>query len=135
MSASVLIADDDPNILLALSYLMRREGHDVRTATDGQETLDAIALAVPDLLLLDLMMPKANGYDVCRTLRASRAYDGVRIIMLTAKGREADQIAGLALGADAYISKPFAIGDVVACVADVLCASPRRVAAATPSEA
>ena len=129
MSASILIADDDPNILLALSYLMRREGHDVRTARDGQETLDAVSQAAPDLVLLDLMMPKANGYDVCRTLRASRRYDAVRIIMLTAKGREADQLAGLALGADAYISKPFAIGEVVDCVASVL-AQDRRPAAA-----
>jgi DNA-binding response OmpR family regulator len=130
MSASILIADDDPNILLALSYLMRREGHDVRTAKDGQETLDAVAEAAPDLVLLDLMMPKANGYDVCRTLRASSAYDAVRIIMLTAKGREADQRAGLALGADAYISKPFAIGDVVDCVASVLAGRPRQPASA-----
>ena len=125
MSASILIADDDPNILLALSYLMRREGHEVRTATDGQQTLDAVAKAAPDLVLLDVMMPKASGYDVCRTLRASTAYDRVRIIMLTAKGREADQRAGLALGADAYISKPFAIGEVVECVASVLALTPR----------
>lgn len=131
MSASILIADDDPNILLALSYLMRREGHDVRTVTDGQQTLDAIAQAPPDLVLLDLMMPRANGYDVCRTLRASPFYDGVRIIMLTAKGREADQLAGLALGADAYISKPFAITDVVECVASVLAERPQRTAAAS----
>lgn len=132
MSASILIADDDPNILMALSYLMRREGHDVRTASDGQETLDAVAEAAPDLLLLDLMMPKASGYDVCRALRASPAYDGVRIVMLTAKGREADQRAGLALGADAYISKPFAIGDVTECVARVLAGGRRPAPAAQP---
>jgi len=134
MSASILIADDDPNILLALSYLMRREGHDVRTARDGQETLDAVSQAAPDLVLLDLMMPKANGYDVCRTLRASRRYDAVRIIMLTAKGREADQLAGLALGADAYISKPFAIGEVVDCVASVLALDRRPAATAGLSD-
>lgn len=128
MPASILIADDDPNILLALSYLMRREGHAVRTATDGQETLDAVTAAAPDLVLLDVMMPKASGYDVCRTLRASREYDAVRIVMLTAKGREADQRAGLALGADAYISKPFAIGDVIDCVATVLAARPQQAA-------
>lgn len=135
MSASILIADDDPNILLALSYLMQREGHDVRTAKDGQETLDAVAQATPDLVLLDLMMPKANGYDVCRTLRASSAYAAVRIIMLTAKGREADQRAGMALGADAYISKPFAIGEVVDCVASVLAQSRRPAAIAGLSDA
>lgn len=103
---------------------MRREGHEVRTAVDGQAALAAIAEAAPDLVLLDLMMPRGNGYDVCRELRASACYDGVRIIMLTAKGREADQRTGLALGADAYVTKPFAIGEVVDCVTSVL-ARPR----------
>ena len=70
---------------------MQREGHDVRTATDGQAALDAIAEARPDLLLLDLMMPRGNGYEVCRTLRASPDYNDVRIIMLTARGQESDQ--------------------------------------------
>lgn len=133
MTASILIADDDPNILLALRYLMQREGHDVRTAKDGQEALDAMAETAPDLILLDLMMPKANGYDVCRSLCANSAYDDVRIVMLTARGREADQRAGLALGADAYISKPFAVGDVVTCVSDVLARRPQRVAAISGS--
>ena len=99
---------------------MEREGHDVRTATDGAQTLQSVADAPPDLLLLDVMMPRGNGYDVCRTLRASRDYDNVRIVMLTARGRDEDQRAGLELGADAYVTKPFAIGDVVGCVADVL---------------
>lgn len=126
--ASILIADDDPNILRALSFLMQREGHEVRLATDGQEALEAIAAAPPDVVLLDVMMPRGNGYDVCRTLRATRAYDGVRIIMLTARGQEADQRAGLSLGADAYVTKPFAICDVVGCVAEVL-ARPRPAAA------
>jgi DNA-binding response OmpR family regulator len=120
MSASILIADDDPNILRALSFLMRREGYEVRTVTDGRHALEAIAETPPDLVLLDLMMPKENGYEVCRALRADRAYDDVRVIMLTAKGRDADQRFGLDLGADAYITKPFAIGDVVDCVAGVL---------------
>jgi DNA-binding response OmpR family regulator len=118
--ASILIADDDPNILRALTFLMQREGHAVRTATDGQEALAAIAETPPDLLLLDLMMPRGNGYEVCRALRASPDYNDVRIIMLTARGQEADQRKGLALGADAYVTKPFAIGEVVDCVAAVL---------------
>ncbi|TAN04609.1 MAG: response regulator [Rhizobiaceae bacterium] len=120
MTASVLIADDDPNILRALSFLMQREGHIVRTAADGREALDAIEQEKPDLVLLDLMMPRANGYEVCRALRSNPGHADVRIIMLTAKGRDADEQAGLALGADAYITKPFAIGDVTACVAQVL---------------
>jgi DNA-binding response OmpR family regulator len=122
--ASILIADDDPNILRALTFLMQREGHAVRTASDGQQTLATIAEDPPDLLLLDLMMPRGNGYDVCRALRATADYDGVRIVMLTARGGDAEHDAGLALGADAYVTKPFAIGDVVACVTSVL-ARPR----------
>lgn len=123
--ASILIADDDPNILRALSFLMQREGHAVRTATDGQQTLAAVAAEKPDLLLLDLMMPRGNGYDVCKALRASSDYDGVRIVMLTARGGDAEQLTGLRLGADAYVTKPFAIGEVVDCVSAVL-ARPRR---------
>ena len=120
MSASVLIADDDPNIVRALRFLMHRQGHDVRTATDGENALAAIEEMPPDLVLLDLMMPKGSGYEVCRTLRANRSYDNVSIIMLTAKGRADDQRVGMSLGADAYITKPFAIEDVVRCVTDVL---------------
>ena len=120
MTASVLIADDDPSISRALSFLMQREGHDVRTVADGEQALAAIERRRPDVVLLDLMMPKGNGYEVCRTLRANRTYDDIRIVMLTAKGGEADQRVGMALGADAYISKPFAIGEVVSCVKDVL---------------
>lgn len=120
MSASVLIADDDPNIVRALRFLMDREGHAVRTATDGEKALAAIEEMPPDLVLLDLMMPKGSGYEVCRALRANPSYDKVSIIMLTAKGREDDQRLGMSLGADAYITKPFAIEDVVRCVTDVL---------------
>jgi len=103
---------------------MEREGHEVRTATDGQQALAAVALSPPDVLLLDLMMPRGNGYDVCKALRADPDYNDVRIIMLTARGGDADQHTGLALGADAYVTKPFAIGDVIDCVASVL-ATPR----------
>jgi DNA-binding response OmpR family regulator len=92
----------------------------VPTATDGRQALAAIAEAPPDLVLLDVMMPRGNGYDVCQKVRATPAYDAVRIIMLTAKGREAEQRAGLELGADAYVTKPFAIGDVLDCVAGIL---------------
>ena len=122
--ASILIADDDPNILRALTFLMEREGHEVRTAADGRQALEAVAETPPDLLLLDVMMPRGNGYEVCRRLRSSSDYDGVRIIMLTARGGDADQDEGLSLGADAYVTKPFAIGEVIDCVSAVL-ARPR----------
>lgn len=118
--ASILIADDDPNILRALTFLMERQGHHVRTAIDGEQALAAVAERLPDLLLLDLMMPRGNGYDVCKTLRASGTFDSVRIVMLTARGHDSDQRTGLSLGADAYVTKPFAISDVVNCVSAVL---------------
>ena len=118
--ASILIADDDPNIVRALAFLMQAEGHDVRTAADGDAALAAVAEAPPELVLLDVMMPKRNGYDVCRALRADPHYARLRIVMLTARGREADKRAGIELGVDAYLTKPFAISEVVGCVNDVL---------------
>ncbi len=127
--ASILIADDDPNILRALAFLMHEEGHDVRIVADGEAALAAIAEAPPELVLLDVMMPKRNGYDVCRALRTNRHFARLRIVMLTAKGREADKRAGLELGVDAYLTKPFAIRDVVGCVASVL-DRPRAASAA-----
>ena len=120
MAASVLIADDDPNILRALGFLIRHQGYSVRTVTDGQEALDAIATDRPDLLLIDLMMPRANGLEVCKAMRADPAHRNLRIILLTARGSDGERAAGLAMGADAHITKPFAIGDVVDCVASVL---------------
>src|SRR5690348_12050293 len=105
MAASVLIADDDPNIVRALSFLMRSDGYDVRTAGDGEEALAAVRAASPDLLLLDVMMPKKNGYEVCRAIRAAPAGQTIRIVMLTAKGREDERRAGLDLGVDAYVTK------------------------------
>ncbi len=107
---------------------MQRQGHDVRTATDGAATLAAVEDVAPDLLLLDVMMPRGNGYEVCRTLRASPNYNGVRIVMLTARGQESDQRKGLAMGADAYVTKPFAIADVIDTVTAVL-ARPRTAGA------
>ena len=107
---------------------MQREGHEVRAVTDGRDLLDAVAARPADLVLLDVMMPRGNGYDICRTLRADPRYDGMRIVMLTARGQDADQRLGLEIGADAYVTKPFAIGDVVDCVSRLL-EAPRRAAA------
>ena len=118
--ASILIADDDPNIVRALAFLMQAEGHDVRTAADGDAALAAVAEAPPELVLLDVMMPKRNGYDVCRALRANPHFGRLRIVMLTARGGEADKRAGIKIGVDAYLTKPFAISEVVGCVNGVL---------------
>ena len=114
MSKSILIADDEPNIVISLEYLLQRDGYRVAVARDGQEALDAIAAAPPDLLLLDLMLPKVSGFEVCQTIRENPALAQMRIVILTAKGREVEMSKGLALGADAYITKPFSTKDLLA---------------------
>ena len=124
MSRKILIADDEPNILISLEFLMKREGYAVTVARDGQEALDAVARERPDLVLLDVMMPKKTGFDVCQALRADEANRDVRIVMLTAKGRDTDVAKGTALGADAYMTKPFSTKELVAKVRELLQAAP-----------
>lgn len=120
MTASILIADDEPNILISLEFLLKRAGYQVSLARDGPAALDAILRDRPDLVLLDVMMPKKTGLEVCQAVRADEACNGVRILMLTAKGRDTDVAKGLALGADAYMTKPFATKDLVQKVKDLL---------------
>lgn len=113
MSATVLIADDEPNILLSLEFLMRREGYRVLVARNGQEALDAIFTHQPNLVLLDVMMPFKNGFEVCQAVRERDDLAAVRIVMLTAKGRDTDMAKGRALGADDYMTKPFSTRELV----------------------
>jgi DNA-binding response OmpR family regulator len=120
MSKRILVVDDEPSILLSLEFLMEQEGYDVHTATDGEEALQAVHEKLPDLILLDVMMPKRDGFEVCQTIRANPEWQEIRIIMLTAKGREVDQEKGIALGADDYITKPFATRELVEKVRIVL---------------
>jgi len=120
MTKKILIVDDEPNIVISLEFLMRREGFEVTVARDGEEALGAIAHENPDLVLLDVMMPKFNGFEVCEKVRANPDHAGVRIIMLTAKGREAEVSKGLSLGADGYITKPFSTRDLVEQVKNLL---------------
>ena len=109
----ILIADDEPNIVTSLEFLLRRKGHDVRVAADGQEALAAIAEFEPDVVLLDVMMPRKNGYEVCQELRERPEWRGIKVMMLSAKGREVEVTKGLALGADAYVTKPFSTRELV----------------------
>ena len=120
MAHKILIADDEPNILISLEYLMKREGFDVTLARDGQEAIDAILRDRPDLVLLDVMMPRKTGLEVCQEVRADPQLQGLLILMLTAKGRDTDVAKGLALGADAYVTKPFSTKDLVARVRSML---------------
>jgi two-component system, OmpR family, alkaline phosphatase synthesis response regulator PhoP len=120
MTHKVLIADDEPNILISLEYLMKREGYEVSVARDGQEAIDAILRERPDLVLLDVMMPVKTGYEVCHEVRAIESVKDTLILMLTAKGREADLAKGLALGANAYMTKPFSTKELVSRVRAML---------------
>jgi DNA-binding response OmpR family regulator len=107
MAKKILIADDEPNIVTSLEFLLSRAGFELRVVRDGQAALQAVEEFRPDLVLLDVMMPLLSGFEVCQSIRANSAWHGVKILMLTAKGREAEVSKGLALGADAYVSKPF----------------------------
>ena len=120
MPKRILIADDEANIVASLEFLMRQRGYEVRTAANGAEALTAAAEFAPDLVLLDVMMPQMSGYDVCQKLRAGPQGQGLRIVILSAKGRETEVSKGLALGADAYVTKPFSTRELVARVGELL---------------
>lgn len=112
MSHSILIADDEPNIVVSLEFLLKREGYHVLTARDGQAALDIIRRDRPRLVLLDAMMPGLSGYDLCEAVRADPALAGTRILMLSARSREADQARALGAGADGFVVKPFSTRDL-----------------------
>lgn len=120
MSKTVLIADDEPNILISLEFLMEREGYRVVVAHDGREALECIGREHPDLVLLDVMMPHKNGFDVCREVRANAALKDLPILMLTARGSDTDIAKGKAMGANDYMIKPFSTRDLVQKVRDML---------------
>lgn len=113
MAKKILIVDDEPNIVISLEYLMKKEGFEVAVATDGDAALAMASSFRPDLMLLDVMMPKKSGFEVCELLRADPGLNDIRIVMLTAKGRDSEIAKGTGLGADAYITKPFSTKDLV----------------------
>jgi DNA-binding response OmpR family regulator len=120
MAKRVLIADDEANIVASLEFLMEQAGFEVRVVTNGREALEAAQGFLPDLVLLDVMMPEKNGYEVCQSLRQDPALAHVKIVMLSAKGRDIEVAKGLELGADAYVTKPFSTRDLVAKVREML---------------
>jgi DNA-binding response OmpR family regulator len=113
MTHSVLVVEDEPNIVDSLSFLMKQAGYRVWIARDGDTALRMVASETPDLVLLDVMLPRRDGYQVCQAIRANPEWSGVRVIMLSAKGRELDRRKGIALGADDYITKPFSTREIV----------------------
>jgi DNA-binding response OmpR family regulator len=112
----VLIADDEPNIVTALEFLLKRAGYEVRTATNGEEALALVESFVPDLVLIDIMMPGKSGYEVCQRMRERPEWRQIKIVMVTAKGREAEVSKGMSLGADLYVTKPFSTQELIAAI-------------------
>ncbi len=110
---SLLVVEDEPNIVVSLRFLMERAGFEVRVAPDGEAALQAINAQHPDVVLLYVMLPKRDGYSVCRAIRERPECADIRIVMLTAKGRVEDREMGLAAGADEYVIKPFSTRDLV----------------------
>ena len=120
MTRKILIADDEPNIVTALEFLLQRNGYEVLIARNGNAALKLVEEHKPDLVLLDVMMPVKSGYEVCQRMREHAEWRHIKIVMLTAKGREVEMNKGLSLGADLYITKPFSTQELVAKINELL---------------
>ena len=123
MKKTVLIADDEPNIVAAIEFLLKQRGYDVHIAQDGGEALRAIERVLPDLIVLDVMMPQTSGYEVCQAIRSRPDWRHIKVVMLSAKGRDAEVNKGMALGADLYVTKPFSTRDLMAKIEALLAGS------------
>ena len=120
MPKQILIVEDEPGVAVAIQFLMEQQGYNVLVAENGEDALDIIYKYKPDLILLDIMLPRIDGYEVCEIVRLDPRYRDIKIIFLTAKGREVEIAKGLALGADAYITKPFSNTELVSKVQELL---------------
>ena len=120
MAKTVLIVDDESYIVKSLSFVMNNAGFETGSASDGEEALQKVDEMVPDLVILDVMMPKLDGFEVCKAIRANPAWSSIKIIMLTAKGRDSEREKGLALGADDYLTKPFSTRDILKRVQEMM---------------
>jgi DNA-binding response OmpR family regulator len=120
MPKEILIVDDEPNVIVPVQFLMEQQGYRVMTAERGEDALDLIYHYKPDLVILDIMLPGIDGYEICEIVRLNPNYRNIKIIFLTAKGRETEIAKGLALGADAYITKPYSNAELVAKVKELL---------------
>lgn len=120
MNKRVLIVDDEPNIVAALEFLLHKNGYAVRVAANGEEALAQLDAFRPDLVLLDVMMPKVSGYEVCQRMRSQPQWRDIKIVILSAKGREVEVSKGMSLGADLYVTKPFSSTELVATIDKLL---------------
>jgi DNA-binding response OmpR family regulator len=113
VSKKILIADDEPSIVAAVEFLLQRSGYEVHVARDGDEALKLVEATHPDLVLLDVMMPQKSGYEVCKRIRERADWRHIKIIMLSAKGRDSEVSRGLSMGADIYVTKPFSTRELM----------------------
>ncbi|HHE75366.1 MAG: hypothetical protein DRH90_15410 [Deltaproteobacteria bacterium] len=120
MPPTILIVDDEPNIVIPLQFLMEQNGHNTLVAQSGEEALEIISKEKPDLVLLDIMLPGVDGFEVCEIIRLNPEWRNTRIIFLTAKGRDVDIAKGMVLGADEYITKPFSNQQIIDAVKKLL---------------
>lgn len=124
MTHTVLVVEDEPNIVLSLQFILKQAGFTVRVARDGEQALRAIDDYVPDLVVLDIMLPKQDGFSVCEAIRRNEKCRDVKIIMLSAKSREADKERAMALGADEFVTKPFSTRILGQMVKEIVSAAP-----------
>ena len=120
MTKKILVVDDEPNIVLSLEFLMKQQGYAVRSAVDGDSAMKEVERDPPNIVLLDVSMPGRSGFEVCEAIRANPAWNQMRILIVTGKGRDEDRERGLSLGADGYVIKPFETQDIVAKVKELL---------------
>lgn len=126
MTGKVLIVEDEESILLSLEFLLRKDGYDVYCSKDGAAALQMLSQLTPDLVLLDVMLPLIDGYDLCRIMRTNPALEKTRIMLLTARGRESEIARGISLGADAYLTKPFSTRELMDTVRALMAGRPIR---------
>lgn len=120
MAKKILIVDDEPSIIVALQFLMEQNGYETLVAFSGEEAMEVVAQHRPDLILLDIMLPVVDGFEVCQRVREKAEWKDIRIVLVTALDRESNVAKGLALGANAYVTKPFANADLIAKVKELL---------------
>jgi len=120
MARRILIAEDEPNIVISLEFILGRAGYEVAVARDGAQALALAGTLRPDLIVLDVMLPEVNGFELCRRIRAMQDLRHTKILMLTARGRQGEAQKGIEAGADAYMTKPFGTRDLVGRVAELL---------------
>ncbi len=113
MTYSVLVAEDEPNIVLSLQFIMKKAGLNVRVAEDGEDAVREMEKEKPDIVLLDIMLPKRDGFSVCEAIKRNSEWSDVKVVMLSAKSREEDKQRAMDLGADDYITKPFSTRELV----------------------